>query len=218
MWNQQSIFFQTMTLVLITMLSLPALGLPVQTPYQKTPAVKPYVESPKPSSTDIDSLNLMQAPLKESKPKESEPSEIQNDYRFRQALTPVIGLLTSTDTDHKFEYNIGFRYLWPRFYQPQAELGVELLSGFGGHALFGVKRTFFDRTLYRPFYLYGLSHEFVPQDKIATVTNYKNYFFRFSVGFEDTLQLPKSIRLELEARLGIERQMILLNFGYGWGF
>jgi hypothetical protein len=218
MCNHPLIFCKIMTFVLFGLVTSTADTLPLQTPYQKNTATQPKPELQQPSTNDIDANNLMLAPLESPKENPSSESEVQNDYRYRQSLTPILGLVGSTDADHRLEYNIGFRYLWPRFYQPQAELGVELLSEFGGHALFGVKRTFFDRTLYRPFYLYGISHEFVPKERIATVTTYKNYYLRGSIGFEDTLKMPKSIRVELEARLGIERQMILLNFGYSWGF
>jgi hypothetical protein len=63
-----------------------------------------------------------------------------------------------------------------------------------------------------------LTHEAVPEDKLATFVNLENYYLRIGIGFEDVIKLPKSVRLEIEGLAGTEKQMYKICLGYSWGF
>lgn len=164
---------------------------------------------------EIDEYNLIPTPPQSPMPKEATETYY---YPFRQALSARFGGVLTDDKHDAVEYTLGIAYLWPRFAQPQAEVGADLLSAFGGHLNFGVKHTYFDRNYFRPYFLWGASHEVSAKDHLATITNIKNYYLRLAIGMEDTISLPKSVRLDLEARLGIDRMMLLLNLGFSWGF
>ncbi|MGE0762726.1 MAG: hypothetical protein AB7N80_05560 [Bdellovibrionales bacterium] len=207
---------QLLTLVL-TLLATNALA---TTPDKtEAPLSKPgHVTPPPPAPGDgreLDEYNLLSTPPALPLPPEARETHY---YPFRQALSPRLGAVITNDEDHQFEYLLGISYLWPRYRQPQAELGVDLLSGLGGHLNFGVRHIFFERNYFRPYFLWGLTHEVVPEDRLATITNIDNYYLRIAVGMEDTLELPKSVRLELEGQLGIDKYLLLLCLGYTWGF
>ncbi len=206
---------QLLTLVL-TLSAMPnAVASPAK-PQMTAPADK--VEADQPPAGDgreIDEYNLMPSPPPKSLPKGARDTYY---YPFRQALTPRIAAVAVDDRKNPLEYALGVFYLWPRFRQPQAELGVDFLSRYGGHLNLGVRRIFFERNYFRPYYLFGLTHEVVAKDRLATVTNIDNYYVRIAAGMEDAIRLPKSVRLEIEARLGLERMMLFLSLGYSWGF
>ena len=186
-------------------------------PKTNMPPTRPPVTEPAPTSDgrEIQDYNLMPSPPAEPLSKEATETFY---FPYRQALSPRLGAVFTTEKENAWEYLLGINYLWPRYASPQAELGVDLLSHFGGHLNFGVRYILFQRNYFRPFFLWGMTHEVVATERLATITNIDNYYLRLAVGMEDTLKLPKSIRLELETLIGLEKQMLLLCFGYSWGF
>lgn len=172
-------------------------------------------ETPASTGQEIDDNNLML-------PRTDLPatSEVARSfyYPFRQELAPRAGLVLSTDSAHPVTYLLGITYLWPRFQSPQAELGADILPDYGGHLNFGVRHIFRERDYFRPFFLWGLTHEAVARDGLATLTNFDNYYLRGSVGFENVIRLPQSVRIELEARAGLAKQLLILCVGAAWGF
>lgn len=139
-------------------------------------------------------------------------------YPYRQELAPRMGLVLTTDSAHPVTYLLGITYLWPRFQSPQAELGADILPDYGGHLNFGVRHIFKERDYFRPYLLWGLSHEAVARDGLATLTNFDNYYLRGSAGFENVIRLPQSVRIELEVRAGLAKQLLILCLGAAWGF
>lgn len=139
-------------------------------------------------------------------------------YPYRQQLVPRVGYVRSNDDDDPHTYMFGISYLWPRYVSPQAEIGADLVNKYGGHINFGIKHIVFERGFFRPFWLWGITHEAVPEDRLATFVNLENYYLRIAVGFEDVIKLPKSVRLEAEALAGTDKQMFKVCLGYSWGF
>jgi hypothetical protein len=210
-------FFLTLVLTLIAM--APAA---VANPTKSRPAVNKVMKPPPDDSpsaprpvNEMDEYNLLPTPPMELPGKEASKTYV---YPYRQALAPRLGMMGSTDEETQFTYLVGISYLWPRYASPQAELGADVVSKFGGHLNFGVKYILHERNYFRPYWLWGLTHEVVPDDRLATFLDTDNYYGRLGVGFEDVIELPKSVRLELELLAGLDRQMLLLCFGYSWGW
>lgn len=176
---------------------------------------KPNDPKPDPDQPTLDDMNLMMAQPKEPPPKDLDKTYY---YPFRQSLAPRFGAVFSTDRDHRWSYLLGFSYLWPRYASPQAELGADIYAGQGGFLHFGVKTIYFERNYFRPFWVWGLSHQVIPEDRLTTFANIDNYLGRLSVGMEDVVDYPTSVRLELELLLGLKRQLVVLGFGYSWAW
>lgn len=177
----------------------------------------PPASTPPPAkpATELDEYNLMPTPPPEPLPEEAAKTYV---YPYRQQLTPRAGYVGSNDDDDPYTYMFGILYLWPRYVSPQAEFGADLVNKYGGHLNFAVRTTFYERGYFRPFWLWGLTHEAVPEDKLATFVNLENYYLRIGIGFEDVIKLPKSVRLEIEGLAGTEKQMYKICLGYSWGF
>lgn len=185
---------------------------PVTTPpTAPTPAPKNSADGNK----ALEDNNLISMPTTPSGPPEPPPSYV---YPYRQALAPRLGFLISTEDDPRYTYLLGIAYLWPRHSSPQAELAADAVPEIGGHIHFSVKNIWFERNHFRPFWLYGVTHEAVPEDHLATFLNLDNYFARVGAGFEDVIALPKSTRLEIALLAGLKKQMVVIGFGYSWAW
>ncbi len=166
-------------------------------------------------SRELEEYNLIATPPAQPLPPEASRTYI---YPYRQALTPRIGLVTSTDDDEPDTSLLGILYLWPRYLPPQAEIGADFVNKRGGHINFSVRDIFFERGYFRPFWLWGITHEVVPEDRLATFVNIENYYFRVALGMEEVIVLPQSFRLELELLAGTRKQMAIVSAGCSWGF
>jgi len=175
---------------------------------------EPVKETPG-NPQQIDDNNLM---IRENPPPPTRSREAARYYHYRQALSPrILGGIT-TDSEDSSAYGVGIAYQWPKVSSPYAEIGADVVTPFGGYLNFGVKHVFFERNFFRPNFIWGLSHELVAREKLATFTNIDNYYARISVGFERVTQLPQSFRLEVQAMVGIEKILVLLGIGYVWAW
>jgi len=139
-------------------------------------------------------------------------------YPYRKSLSPMVGFVLTTKTDTPFTYVAGISYLWPRFRSPQAEIGADIMGEYGGHVHFSVRHIYLERSYFRPYLLWGLTHEVSARDGFASPLDWDNYYVHAACGFEDVIRLPQSARLEIRALAGPEKQMLILSLGGSWGW
>ncbi|MBX7231181.1 MAG: hypothetical protein K1X29_03750 [Bdellovibrionales bacterium] len=173
------------------------------------------------SPPSLDELNLMNGDPYIDKSVSNQPNvseKINQNFYFpyRQALALRMGFLYSTEEENRWKSRLGFMYLWPKLASPQAELGADILPSIGGQIHFGVRTTFLEKTFFRPFVVWGLTHQVMAREGLATFVDIHNYFFRGVLGMEDRLRKKMSVRIELELLTGLGEQMVVLSFGYSW--
>src|SRR5690606_39766587 len=143
-------------------------------------------------------------------------------YPFRRSLSvylgTVFGFKDSTDHDNFMNYVGGFKYLLPTRSSMRWELGADLLTLGNGHISVSRRRIYSETSAFRPYYRYGITHKFVPDERFASFSNYDNYLAAFAVGFEDIRASAKSIRLEIEFLAGTEDLLGLFTIGYSWAW
>ena len=144
------------------------------------------------------------------------------DYYFpyTSALAVRMGLwtdLAETSSGSDLEFAIGFDYTIESYYSPHWEVGVDLTSDDFGLISFGSKHTWNEKGIYRPFYKLGVTHKLNPDDRLASLTNYKNYMALAALGFENSLRGVVSLRLDLELTVGVRDVLIFFYTGISWG-
>ncbi len=156
-----------------------------------------------------------------STPKESsDQQKVQYFYPYRQSMSPKLGILLDPDLlrESEIPLSLGVRYMLPRRRSPQWELGFDVVTNEGAHIYLGKRFIAHPRRPFRPYFTISGMLSAQAEERLATITDFKNYYVKFSGGFEDIIKLPMSVRLEVEFILGLERQFALLNFGYSWGW
>lgn len=143
-------------------------------------------------------------------------------YPYRQEfelhLGAVFGIRDSSDDKDLMNVLMGFSYMLPRLESPKWKVGADL-SGVGHGHLHVVRRKIFnEKGSFRPYYDMGVMHKFVPDEKMASLTNWDNYLARFGVGFADILKPPRSVQLELNVAAGTKDFLVMFTYGYAWGF
>lgn len=177
------------------------------------------VESPtEPQPNLIDSNNLVVTPVELTA---QEKKEISYLYPYRQSIAPRFILIADLDQlrdGDGLPYGLGVGYLAPRKRQPQWEAGAELYSTSDGQIYASARWTQFPDNYFRPYAKLGVSHIWRADEKLVSFGNWKNYFLRAAVGFEDVIKPPMSVLLELAVAVGTEETQLQFSFGYSWGF
>ena len=204
---QLGLFF--LTLVLRASLTLAA---GQNQPEKFYPASTPEVEKPM-----FDTHNLSITPVE----KNTAPIEKKFYYPYTKALALRTGL--SIDSKRLQEDKVlgllfGFTYMFDSSRSTHKEFGADLITQSEGHIHFSWKHLAFEKNLFRPFYKVGVLHRTNAQQEFASFVNEENYFLLVSVGFEEALELPNSLRLEIELAQGIKTTVVNLIIGSSWGF
>jgi hypothetical protein len=166
----------------------------------------------------IDSNNLVVTPVELSA---QEKKEISYLYPYQQSISPRVILIADLDQLRAGEglpYGLGVGYLAPRKRQPQWEAGAELYSTSDGQIYASARWVQFPDNYFRPYTKLGLSHVWRADEKLASFGNWKNYYLRGAVGFEDVIKPPMSVLLELSLAVSTEETQLQFSFGYSWGF
>lgn len=130
----------------------------------------------------------------------------------------VLGVLDSSDDDDFMNYIFGFNYLLPQLVSPRWSVGAELSTVSNGHVHVAKRHTINEKGAFRPYFEYGGMHKFVPDEKMASLSNKDNYLFWGAIGFSDIRRPPKSVQFQLMAAVGLKDVLIMLTGGYAWGF
>lgn len=216
MSSRVEVIFQFMTFVLTLLaicFSQVSLAAPPSeaTYQQEKPAAAESTES---SGQSLDGYNLISSELK---PPPIEPPT-SGYYPFRRSLSLRFLGVGTTESKHPTLTGIGVAYLWPRHQSPQAEFGADVVTEYGGHLNAGVRYVLRRQNYVRPYYLWGLTHEVVAEDGLATFVEIDSYFLRLASGIEIVANLPSSVRLDIEILAGTKKQMALIGLGWSWGW
>lgn len=151
-----------------------------------------------------------------------QPRESKKTYFFpyKQSMSPQLGILLNAEKlkDGDLPLLIGIQYLIPRHRPPQWEAAFSISTDGEAYISLGLRKIENPRRYFRP---YGkLSGTLVADadERFATITDINNYFIKGTVGIEDVVKIPMSIRLEAELAVGLESQFALLNIGYSWAW
>lgn len=141
-------------------------------------------------------------------------------YPYKQTMSPRAGLILDPDQlkDGELPLLVGITYMWPRNKSPRWELGFDILLDGGAHVSIGKRFIWSEPHSFRPFLKLGGLLAAQAEEKLATVSDFDNYYATGSVGFEDVLKMPMSVRLEMQLVAGLENQFLIFNFGYSWGW
>ena len=152
---------------------------------------------------------------------QKEKREISYFYPYNQSFSLRLIFLADLKKfkgDLDIPYGLGMAYLVSRKRQPQWEVGLDLFSNSVGYIHGGLRWVSFSDNYFRPYYKLGLAHSWQVNEKLVSLINWKNYFFKAAVGLEDVIKLPISIRLEIELGVGVKERFVLLSLGYSWAW
>lgn len=130
----------------------------------------------------------------------------------------IFGILDSSDDKDFINYVLGFNYLLPPQTSLRWSLGADLSTVGQGHLHFAKRKVYNEKGAFRPFYEMGIMHKVVPSEKMATISNVENYLLWGAVGFSDIRRPPKSVQCQIQGALGIKDFLIMVTYGYSWGF
>ncbi|MCB0414709.1 MAG: hypothetical protein KDD50_10275 [Bdellovibrionales bacterium] len=144
---------------------------------------------------------------------------IRNEYTSTQAITVRLGsFIDLKDNGNSGKAMFGGSYLFEKIYSPKWELGADMISNAQGLIHLFRKTIFTERSSFRPYYKYGLSHLLIPKESLASIVNYKNYMISGGVGFEYLMVNPISVRLDFEAHTGVQFASSNFNLGFSFGW
>jgi hypothetical protein len=142
-------------------------------------------------------------------------------FRYQKSMSPRLGLLFDPAIirkDKKLLSVFGFHILFPRQKQPQWEAGVDLVTNSTGRIHLARKWTFDPNDALRPFLKAGAGCRLIGKEQLSSIARIDNYQVRFSLGMEDFISDPMSVRIELDTGLGIKYQEFVLALGYSWAW
>lgn len=142
-------------------------------------------------------------------------------YRYKRSISPRLGIVFDQDAikeDKKLLFNFGFTVLLPTTKGPQWEGGADLISDSTGRFHFGKRWIFNPNDELRPFTKLGLGWRLRGQEMLASFAKKENLQVRGSLGLEDLLADPMSIRVEMEANVGLKTAEFIFNIGYSWAW
>lgn len=115
---------------------------------------------------------------------------------------------------------VGFKYMQESKNSTHHEYGMDLITA--DDPLFflnwGYKFIIDHTDNLRPYYKLGLGMRFDEGDHLETPFDFKSYSLLASVGLEDLLSDPHSVRLDLDLHAGTEDFLILLCVGWAYAF
>jgi hypothetical protein len=220
---RNSTFVLTLALTLLGVISSSA------APHSEAPSARTESEDDTPVvPKNIEDLSVTPVPMTAS-PKTDIDSFVarynRENYYFpyRQELIAhagvVIGLRDSSSSSRLINPIVGFDYILPREFSPKYESGADLSVFTGrGHLWFMRRHIANEKGAFRPFYSYGIMHNFVPDERLASFSNYSNYLLRTAVGLENIMRPPKSAIVDLSLAVGQKDILVLFTYGASWAF
>ena len=142
-------------------------------------------------------------------------------YPYLHSISPRLGFILDAADLSKggaIPVILGFTYLSPNYRSPQWEVGADLLTTSIGQISAAKRWIVTPRSSFRPFYKLGMTHKVQPDEQLASFTNFKNYYIEGTVGIEDLLAPPMSIRMDLVLQVGTEDVWVGAIFGYSWAW
>ena len=136
-------------------------------------------------------------------------------YPYRNSLTARLGgaLINSAVTNGGFQTVLGVEYSFTTPSLNIYEAGADLIADGTGHLHFS-RKIVYSRARFRPYVKLGAGLLINPADSLVTFIKYQNYEIRASMGSEQLMWAPRSVRLELEGLLGGNTAQIGVTVGY----
>ena len=171
-------------------------------------------------TVDTNSLSDEKGVIVSTPTEDSDQQKVRYFYPYRQSMSPKLGILLDPDMLRESEVPLalGIRYMLPRRRSPQWEIGFDILTEEGAHVYLGKRFITNPRRPFRPYFTVSGMLSAQAEERLATITDFKNYYVKLGAGFEDIIKLPMSVRIEVEFAVGLERQFAIFNFGYSWGW
>ncbi len=142
-------------------------------------------------------------------------------YKYRNAITAFYyaGADSKNITEDKspFIQRFSLQFLFPTENLHALEASADLFSDNSG-ALGLSYRWIFSRTRLRPYTKLGAAVRIDPDDQLAALLRLKNYQLRGSVGFEQTLGDPVSLRFDAELIASGRSVEALAGLGLVWAW
>lgn len=178
---------------------------------------------PKSSEEDQNKIDLEEQNLTIVQPPPANPevtADLKNAYYYpyQQSLTPRVGFVLRSEEDDRISMLYGLQYMLRRFVSPRLEMGIDYLSSADLHVNAGIRYIFYEKSFFRPYYKFGLTHQADPSDLLATFLDSDNYYLRSSFGMEDVIVLPRSVRFEAEFAIGLKDWFLAFSGGYSWAW
>lgn len=141
-------------------------------------------------------------------------------YPWNQSMGPRFGLLIDINNIKEIgiPYTLGLVYLLPKPNSPQWEAAFDLASNSDAHIDLGLRWTINERNAFRFFYKASVTHQWKAENRLASLTDFNNYWAKGTIGMEDVLKSPASIRLEGALAVGVQNLLIIFYLGYTWGW
>lgn len=162
------------------------------------------------------SENLAIAPAPQSKSK-APPPEVRY-YPYHQSLTIKAGEEFGLAPLELENGVFALEYQLPEFLSPRYEIGAEIEDDNTGDVYFGFRKTYRERTYFRPSWRLALDNAIDPNKNLATFVDIDNYYLRASAAVDCTFWRPWSLRLEAESLFGVRktRAQVLAGITLGW--
>lgn len=172
--------------------------------------------------TDLSQFSITPAPPVPKAKKTEKPVYVY----YKSAMSPRFGAVIGNAEEENnsdaqafdFGYLLGFNYYYDTITQGKFETGLDLYSDGIGVFNFSKKWVYSPTAKLSPHIKVGVDLILRPKNGFATILDIDNYLLFGSLGIEDFLYDPMSLRFDIEAAVGIKDYSIRLVFGYTWGW
>ena len=131
------------------------------------------------TSTSLENKDFVISTLPKPSKEELQKENQVEFYPYIQSMSPRISFKINAQDVKDTEAVYGLLYLIPRFKSPQWEAGADLTGSGNGSIHLSKRFIINERDYFRPYYKYGLNLSIMPQEKLATFLNVKNYVLKY---------------------------------------
>lgn len=146
------------------------------------------------------------------------PSDASRMFLYDQSMSPRLILSFDLKDLTQVDYGFGFNYMFPSQSSKHIEIGADLLTKDLGFIRVGRKHIYYQKQHFRPYIKYGVGISSNASQQMAALVNYKNYYLNFTVGIEDVLKIPMSVRMETEVFYSAQSSYWFNVLSYSWAW
>ncbi|MCH2532929.1 MAG: hypothetical protein MK008_00635 [Bdellovibrionales bacterium] len=145
-------------------------------------------------------------------------SEGSRIFLYDQSMSPRLILSFDLKDLTNIDYGFGINYMFASQSSKHIEIGADFLTKDIGFFRVGQKNIFYKKQSFRPFIKYGVALSTHAGEQLAGIVNYENYFLNFTVGLEDLLKIPMSVRIETEVYISSNQSYWFNVLSYSWAW
>lgn len=139
-------------------------------------------------------------------------------FLYDQSMSPRLILSIDLDDPTNLDYGFGINYMFASKDSKHFEIGADFLTKDVGFFRFGLKNVFYKKQKFRPFIKYGVALTTQANEQLAGIVNYENYYLNLTVGLEDLLKIPMSVRIETELYISKNKTYWFNVLSYSWAW